>query len=448
VAMSEQASPTALQAFRTALYACFRRRADALFEIVDALLSAGPVPSPAHLSLEAEHRRGWGSLYAALSQGQLDVGSLRRLVGQQPLQDGQPIYALDASVWVRCDAETSPGRGYYYHASRHSAGKPIVAGWSYQWLSQLSFARDSWTAPLDVQRLYPGEEVNTAAAGMIRRLLRRLPVDGPVPLFVFDAGYDSLQLTLDLVGQRAAILVRLRKDRCFYAAPLPEEAALLGRPRRHGHKFVCADPTTWPEPALRHVEDDARYGLVSVDAWSGLHARPGNHATKGQFKEKPIVPGTLVRVVVSRLPGHTRKPQVLWLWWVGEGTPDLALLWRAYVRRFDQEHTFRFLKGVLNWTLPRFRHPVQADRWSWLVLAAYTQLRLARPLVADRRLPWERPLRLGKLTPYRVHRVFSALLPVLGTPATAPKPCGRSPGRPKGARSGPAPRYPAIKRSA
>jgi hypothetical protein len=256
--MSEQASPTALQAFRTALYACFCRRADALFEIVDALLSAGPVPSPAHLSLEAEHRRGWGSLYAALSQGQLEVGSLRRLVGQQPLQDGQPIYALDASVWARCDAETSPGRGYYYHASRHSAGKPIVAGWSYQWLSQLSFARDSWTAPLDVQRLSPGEELNTAAAELIRRLLRRLPVDGPVPLFVFDAGYDSLQLTLDLQGQRAAILVRLRKDRCFYAAPLPEEAALLGRPRRHGHKFVCADPTTWPEPTLRHVEDDAR----------------------------------------------------------------------------------------------------------------------------------------------------------------------------------------------
>lgn len=369
-------------------------------------------------------------------------------MAQQPLHDGPPIYAMDASVWARCDAESSPGHGYYYHASRPSAGKPLVAGWSYQWLSQLSFARDSGTAPLDGQRLYPGEERNTAAAGMITRLLRRLPADGPVPLFVFDAGYDCRQLTLDLTGQRAAILVRLRKDRCFYADPPPVERTPLGRPRQHGRKFVCADPTTWPDPTTSHVEEDERYGLVTVQAWSGLHARPGNHATKGQFKAKPIVPGTLVRVVVSRLPGHTRTPQVLWRWWAGAGTLDVAFLWRAYVRRFDQEHPFRFLKEVLHWTVPRFRHPIQADRWSWLVLAAYTQLRLARPLVADRRLPWERPLRPGKLTPYRVHRAFSALLPVLGTPAIAPKPCGRSPGRPKGAQSGSAPRYPAIKRSA
>jgi hypothetical protein len=39
---------------------------------------------------------------------------------------------------------------------------------------------------------------------------------------------------------------------------------------------------------------------------------------------------------------------------------------------------------------PTTRHPEQAERWTWLVLAAYTQLRLARAAVADRRLPWER----------------------------------------------------------
>jgi hypothetical protein len=46
------------------------------------------------------------------------------------------------------------------------------------------------------------------------------------------------------------------------------------------------------------------------------------------------------------------------------------------------EHTFRFLKQMLNWTLPRLRSPEQADRWTWLVVVAYAQLRLARPLVA------------------------------------------------------------------
>lgn len=54
-----------LAAFRDSLYRCFGKRADALFEPTDAILAAGPQPSPAHLSLEAAHRRGWGSLYAA-----------------------------------------------------------------------------------------------------------------------------------------------------------------------------------------------------------------------------------------------------------------------------------------------------------------------------------------------------------------------------------------------
>jgi hypothetical protein len=94
------------------------------------------------------------------------------------------------------------------------------------------------------------------------------------------------------------------------------------------------------------------------------------------------------------------------------------------------------------------RHPGQADRWTWLVLAAFAQLRLARAHVADQRLPWERRYEPGRLTPIRVHRALSALLARLGTPAKAPKPCGRSPGRPKGRLSAKATRYPAIKKSA
>ena len=75
----------ALRAFRDSLYRCFDRRADALFELGDALLTAGVVPSPVHLSLEPAHRRGWGSLYAALDRGRLDAGALRRLLARHPL---------------------------------------------------------------------------------------------------------------------------------------------------------------------------------------------------------------------------------------------------------------------------------------------------------------------------------------------------------------------------
>jgi len=114
------------------------------------------------------------------------------------------------------------------------------------------------------------------------------------------------------------------------------------------------------------------------------------------------------------------------------------------------EHTYRFCKQTLNWTTPRVRHPEQADRWTWLVLLAYTQLRLARLAIEDRHLPWERPQRPTRraLTPARVRQAFPQLLVTLDTPADAPKPCGRSPGRPLGRRSDPAPRHPAIKKAA
>ena len=445
----------ALHTFRNSLYRCFDRRADALFELGDAVLTAGVVPSPVHLSLQPSHRRGWGSLYAALDRGRIDEVALRKLLARYPLAGGAepPVYAVDMSVWSRCDAESSPGRGYYYHPSRHSAGQPIVAGWAYQWIAQLGFARESWTAPVDVERVRPSQNANVVAAEQVKALLDRCSPseESAIPLFVLDAGYDPVRLQQGLEGWRCQMLVRLRAGRCFYADPAGP-SAWTGRPRRHGRKLDCKDPSTWPQPSAEHACEDAGYGTVRVRAWRGLHPKVQAHAERGSRGPRPIVRGTLVLVEVERLPHgeRRREPRVLWLWWHSpEGAaPDLGFLWRAYVRRFDLEHTFRFLKQTLGWTTPRVRHPEQADRWTWLVVAAFTQLRLARPCVADRRLPWERRYVPGRLTPCRVHRAVSALLLVLGTPAKPPKPCGRSPGRPKGRRSGRAKRYPALKKTA
>ncbi len=195
-----------------------------------------------------------------------------------------------------------------------------------------------------------------------------------------------------------------------------------------------------------HVSADGQFGTVMVASWDGLHPKQQLHPTRGTKRPRPIVRGTLIRVQVSRIPARTRPPKVLWLWWQGSGTPDLEVLWRAYVHRFDLEHTIRFCKQTLGWTTPRVRHPEQAERWTWLVLAAYTQLRLARASTTDHRLPWERHLPSTRLTPVRVRRGCPRLLCAVGSPTSAPKPCGRSPGRPQGSRAGPAKRYPAIKK--
>jgi DDE superfamily endonuclease len=435
-----------LDVFRSELHACCTRRADALFELGDALLCAPAVPSLPHLSLEPVHRRGWGSAYAALASGRIDTERLRDLLVRFLPHADPLVFAVDVTTWPRCDAECSPERGYYYHPSRHSAGQPIIAGWAFQWICQLSFERDSWTAPVDAARLHPLDDTDQTAARQIHALLARLPAGGPVPWFVFDAGYDSAQLTLDLAQAGVTVLVRLRADRCFYADPPPPPPGKTGRPRRHGAKFNCADPATWPPPTATLTTSDGQYGTLTVQAWAGLHPKQHRHPGHGTRKPRPIVRGTILRVQVERVPARTRPPKVLWLWWAGPGVCDLDLAWRAYTRRFDCEHTVRFAKQTLGWTTPRPRHPEQADRWTWLVLAAYTQLRLARQAAADQRLPWERPRPQPRLSPYRVRRGFSRLLCALGSPASAPKPAGRSPGRPKGRRSGPATRYPAIKK--
>src|SRR6266849_265974 len=99
------------------------------------------------------------------------------------------------------------------------------------------------------------------------------------------------------------------------------------------------------------------------------------------------------------------------------------------------EHTFRLFKQVLGWTTPKIRSPQAADRWTWLIITCHAQLRLARPLADDLRLPWERPAPPGRLTPARVRRGFRNIRATLPCPAGAPKPGKPGPGRPPGSKN-------------
>jgi hypothetical protein len=69
-----------LRNFRGGFYECLDLRADALFELTDAILTASSVPSLPHLSLGPIHRGDWGSIYAALSKGWIDQDLLGELL--------------------------------------------------------------------------------------------------------------------------------------------------------------------------------------------------------------------------------------------------------------------------------------------------------------------------------------------------------------------------------
>ena len=62
-----------LREFRARLYGCLTARADACFELVDAILCADhAVTSLVQLSLVLQFRRGHGALYDALAAGRID----------------------------------------------------------------------------------------------------------------------------------------------------------------------------------------------------------------------------------------------------------------------------------------------------------------------------------------------------------------------------------------
>src|SRR3954470_21191955 len=112
-----------LRGFRGELYRCLERRADELFDLTDALLCAdGPVSSLVGLCLAPEHRRGHGALYDAVNVGRVDVERLGRVLACLPLPrmfGGRIVLAVDATPWLRPDAETCPQR-LFCHVYGHT----------------------------------------------------------------------------------------------------------------------------------------------------------------------------------------------------------------------------------------------------------------------------------------------------------------------------------------
>lgn len=451
------ATPTIadLRAFRRRVYDCFTRRGDALFGLVDGLLcSPRRIPALAHVSLTPQFGRGHGAAYAALAKGRIDTETLQDVLASTRPTDWPLWFALDVTPWARPYAHTSDQRGWVHHSMRHTGGMPYVPGWQYQWLVQLNGDRDSWTAPLQAVRIPATADVSEQAVTQIRACLDRVGHTAQPPLFILDAGYDPAALTWLLwhqqphPGPRASLLVRLRGNRVLYRDPDPRPPGKPGRTPRHGTRFTFTDPTTWGTPDAEHHTHDPHYGTVHVTAWHRLHPALTGQSAGGRYKHlprTPIVAATIIRVQIEHPPRHNgaTHTHTLWLWHTGEPT-NLDTCWRAYLRRFDIEHTLKYTKTGLGWLAPTIRTPHQADRWTWLILTTLTHLRLAKPHTTGHRLPWQPHQPPSRLTPARVRSGFPHLRERLGTPAKPPKPTRPGPGRPKNTPRGPAPRHPVI----
>jgi hypothetical protein len=438
--MDTTAAHHALAAFRRDLYEqALGHRKDSVFELLEAAL-VGPAPATlVRLSLAPVFRRRWPSACDALADGMVDADRCRRLVraaaAATDRSGGRPVWAADGTTWPRPAARASPERTWGHRTTPGFPQDGVVPAWEYEWLVAVPEPRGSWVLPLDVRRRGPAAGTPTAVTiGAIGDALAAGAAGAARPVVALDSSYEPVGFArADLA---ADVLIRLRANRKFFRAPGPYSGR--GAPRKHGPVFKLGDPATHGPPDAAAVAPDPTHGEIRVDVWRAVHVQGGHDA-----------PFDLVRIAAARLPRRDRPPKPLWLAWIGGPLPDDLLdLWRWYGQRFTLEHGCRFLKQALGWTTVRPADPAAADRWTWLLALALWQLWLARPLVADRRLPWERAGPPAPLSPGRVRRAFPGLLPGLGGPARPPKPRGKSPGRRPGERPGPRTRHPVARRSA
>jgi hypothetical protein len=283
----------------------------------------------------------------------------------------------------------------------------------------------------------PTDDATAVTAGQLGAVVGRLiaarhwRVGDPDILIICDAGYDVARLAFVLADLPVELLGRLRSDRVLrLPAPPRRHGARGGRPPKHGPEFALDNPATWPNrrppPRPKPPATARRRPAAGTGCTPGSPTVPAGWTTPGEL---PIIEGTLIRLQVDHLPGD-RDPKPVWLWSSRTGitAAHLDRFWQAFLRRFDLEHTFRLFKQTLGWTRPKLRTPQAADRWTWLVIACHTQLRLARPLADDLRRPWERPAVPGRLTPARVRRGFRNLR----AKTTLPGEGSRSGGKPDG----------------
>jgi hypothetical protein len=428
---------TILEVYRHNLYhGCFTRAADALFDLADALLTDVLARSFIELSQAASFRRGWPSVYQALSDGLIDREALIRLfidLLPQRLVGTRLVLGLDTSSILRPQADTSKDRTLVYRSNLPKDATPVGPGWCFSALVVLPKPVSSWTYILDHRRVPSSETASSIGVQQLQAVLSHLPKVWGRALVLLDRRYSNAPWVAASAELPIDQLIRARCDQVLYREA-PPPTGKRGAPRKDGARFKGSDTPTHGRPDSDWTGMDAHNRMVQVSCWQGLHLRKAREVTI-----------TAVRIIRERARGTKRDPRESWFWWLGGPAPAGEELAGLYERRFGQEHGYRFDKQDLLWARPRLRTPEQMERWTDLVAVVHNQLVLARPRVEGERRAWES--RTRPASPRQVRRAMGRIIAQLGTPARKPQRRGKAPGRAVGAVVKRAERYAVVRKS-
>jgi hypothetical protein len=427
-----------LRQFRHEIYQCFRRSPDALFDMVDALITETQAKSFPELSLSPLFQRKWSSLYEALQDGKIDEKMLQEICIKylpEPSKGKRLVLGIDATKIERPFSHASPDRTAMPMDNIPTASPKkstaITFGWEYSTVMVLPEEPSSWDFTLDQRRIPSNKTAIEVAFEQLQEIVPKLSLR---PLLLFDRGYVSIWLWCMLSKLACDALGRLKSNQAFYK-PAPPHTGKSGNPRKDGEKLKLNDPSTQKNPDGTWEGNDTRGHSVQINYWDKMHVKSARWLDL-----------TIIQVVRPQAAGSERDPRMSWFVYSGqdplEGVAQVALF---YGLRFGQEHGYRFRKQSLLWTEPRLRTPEQFDRWSHIVTIVHNIIVLARGFIEAELRPWENKQR--EQTPQQVRRGLAKYLPELGTPAHPPKPRGNAPGRSCGTGVHKAKRFPVVRKT-
>lgn len=412
---------TKLIEFQQAVYdQAFINERDAQYELFTSVLVSGPLDSFAALSLTAVCERQWSSTYQAIRRGSQDHEWLPDYACQAVPPDS--IFALDGSSWVHPSAKVLAEQQFTRIPSQSIQRHSIAQGHVYSSLSYVPERRGSWSPPISTERVQEEQTLTACGIAQVQQLRQARPDSRDI--VVGDGGYGNHEFLGGIQPTGITGVVRLRGDRVLYGPPPPYSGH--GRPRVHGEHFAFKDPATWREPDETVCFEDERYGQVRLMRWRDYHAR-----------QAATISFEVIRAETHLERERPAKP--LWLGCVNAEGFTAQDLWLAYDYRWSIEPSFAFRKQQLHWTLPRFQQPDRCDRWTYLVDLAYWTIFLARDLVPDKPLPWQKKQTV--LTPGRVKQGLPWLFSAFTPPTRPVQTRGKSPGWTNGRPRTPLPRY-------
>jgi hypothetical protein len=444
--------------FRAQIYKNISYRADACFELMDALASNVTARTPVQLSLNDAHRRGYTSQTDALDNfhkggEEQACEQLQILLSLREPCISRPFHLLgvDCTPAPRQKSPTLADRTVIYIPNPVPGNKPIGIGHKYSLASLLpeksAVSPSPWTLPLQINRVESQDDETLVGATQLNKIIQEIQCKEPGKLCVVvaDSGYskpeyiDAMHGPENKHAQNTVTIIRARSNRVVNHPPTEKRSVygnLRGHERWYGKEFRMKEKSTWGDPIntfdFTMTTRSGKECVVQIMAWENMLMRQKNGVPMNEH------PFTLVRISVS-VNGKNIFHKPMWLMVFGGRRVELLLeaVYRAYMQRYDMEHGFRMQKRNLladKLQTPSVQHE---ENWWSIAMLTYAMMYASRKSVEKCYYPWEKyaPDVSAKekiASPTQTQRGFYKLLMQIGTPARAPKPRGNPLGRKKG----------------